>query len=131
MAYMPPSVGRMTVSFLLIAGREAAEEPLTMRMNQTLGTLAKLGLLPAIKVSCRIHVCTSGQGRRAPCHGERNLVLRTKWGSNRNPIGSPRLLGRETGRGHRACGERGLRRTGRTGQDESARTDGHGEYWIV
>ena len=31
MARMPPSVRKMRVSFLLIAGREAAEEPLTMQ----------------------------------------------------------------------------------------------------
>ncbi len=45
MAYMPPSVGRMTVSFLLIARREAAEEPLTMRMHAERNPRGHFGLV--------------------------------------------------------------------------------------
>jgi hypothetical protein len=42
--YIPP-VGRMLVSFLLIAGREAAEEPLTIGIQRTLGTRGNFGLV--------------------------------------------------------------------------------------
>ncbi len=50
---------------------------LTMRINRTLGTLAKLSWLPAIKASCYMNVCTSGQVRpqRPVMRGVRNHFM--------------------------------------------------------
>ena len=51
------------MSFLLIAGREAAEEPLTMRIHLSNTRAAESPWLPAINEPCNVRLRTSGQGR--------------------------------------------------------------------
>jgi hypothetical protein len=52
----------MTMSFLLIAGREAAEEPLTICIQLTLGTRGNFGMVLSVKSCGNVGLVARCQG---------------------------------------------------------------------
>jgi hypothetical protein len=64
----------MTMSFLLIAGREAAEEPLTMQMKLSFGTRGNFDMVHGTTFRSVLGLVAFGQGVPKPAYLRRYHV---------------------------------------------------------